>query len=429
MPVHVLTPEQREHYGRYAVAPTPEELTHFFHLNDDDLAQIRNCRGEYNRLWFALQLTTVRYLGTFLDDPLAVPSSVVQMLARQLGISNLDSLPNYRTGKQRWEHVAQIRDHFGYGDITEPLVGFRLTRWLYVLCWSGSERPSVLFDRATTWLLAHKILLPGCSTLERFVVRLRSRVEIRVWRLLGRAAASSQQQARLEQLLTVPEGSRSSGLDKLRSGPTRVSGPSLRAAIDRLKSVRELGITLPSARRIPESRIALLARFANRAKVSLITRMPPARRLATLVAFVYCLEGTAQDDVLEVLESLLRELFGEAERADQKARLRTLKDLDEATTTIPHNGTKIKRLPLYFSAVFALLLPAYFLTRPTSKSNRDAAIPFRVRGEESRRSSSRRSPHRVSWSDATHRSGAGSTGLRLRRGQPVHVESDCRPAI
>jgi len=43
-------------------------------------------------------------------------------------------------------------------------------------------------------------------------------------------------------------------LDKLRSGPTRVSGPALRAAIDRLKSVRELGITLPAAARIPESR-------------------------------------------------------------------------------------------------------------------------------------------------------------------------------
>jgi hypothetical protein len=87
-------------------------------------------------------------------------------------------------------------------------------------------------------------------------------------------------------LLKVPEGSRGSWLDKLRSGPTRVSGPAVRAGIDRLKSVRELGITLPAAARIPESRIAALARFANRAKVTLITRLPPARRLATLAAFV-----------------------------------------------------------------------------------------------------------------------------------------------
>jgi len=98
--------------------------------------------------------------------------------------------------------------------------------------------------------------------------------------------------------------------------------------------VRELGITLPAAARIPESRIAALARFANRAKVTLITRMPPARRLATLAAFVHSLEATAQDDVLEVLEILLHELFGDAEKADKKARLRTLKDLDGAAATL-----------------------------------------------------------------------------------------------
>ena len=192
-------------------------------------------------------------------------------------------------------------------------------------------------ERATAWLLAHKILLPGSSTLERFVVRLRSRVETRLWRLLGRGI-TAEQRKRLEQLLIVPEGSRGSWLDELRSGPTRVSGPALRAAIERLKSVRELGITLPAAARIPQSRIAALARFASRAKVTLITRMPPTRRLATLAAFVHGLEATAQDDALEVLELLLHELFDEAEKADQRARLRTLKDLDGAAATLADVG-------------------------------------------------------------------------------------------
>lgn len=206
-------------------------------------------------------------------------------------------------------------------------------RWLYVLCWTGTEWPSVLFDRAATWLLAHKILLPGYSTLERFVLRVRTRVESRLWRLLGRGIGS-QQRKRLEHLLTVPEGRRGSLLDQIRSGPTRVSGPAMRAAVERLKTIRALGIDLPAVRRIPESRIASLAHFASRAKVSLITRMPSARRLATLAAFVYSLEATAQDDVLEVFEGLLGDLFGDAEKADKKARLRTLKDLDEATATL-----------------------------------------------------------------------------------------------
>jgi tRNA A37 threonylcarbamoyladenosine dehydratase len=84
-----------------------------------------------------------------------------------------------------------------------------------------------------------------------------------------------------------------------------------------------VGITLPAAARIPESRIAALARFANRAQVTLITRMPAARRVTTLAAFVHSLEATARDDFWKCWRSSLHELFGDAEKADKKTRLRS----------------------------------------------------------------------------------------------------------
>ena len=176
------------------------------------------------------------------------------------------------------------------------------------------------------------MLLPGASVLERFVARVRRRVEERLWHTLGQGI-TAEQHAQLDQLLKVPPGSRTSLLDRLRSGPVTVSGPSLVRALQRLQSVRDLGLTR-SITPIPPSRLALLARFAASAKVSVIQRLPAVRRLATLVAFVQSLEATAQDDALEVLEMLLRDLFSEAVRADRKARLRTLKDLDQAALTL-----------------------------------------------------------------------------------------------
>lgn len=334
MPVNFLSQEQRENYGRYTGAPSPGDLARYFHLDDTDHALIMQKRGTHNRLGFALQLGTVRYLGTFLDDPIAVPALVLHTLAKQLSVGpSDDGHAAYSAGEQRWLHAAEIRTRYGYVEITERQVGYRLTRWLYALCWTGTDRPSVLFERATSWLVTHKVLLPGCTTLERYIARLRSRVEERLWRSLGRGV-SSDQQARLESLLVVPAGSRRSELDRLRVGPVMVSSPSLVYALRRLQAVRELGIQLPTAARIPPTRVAALARFAGAAKVSAILRLPNARRVATLAAFAYCLEASAQDDALEVLEALLRELYGGAIKADKKARLRTLKDLDEAAATL-----------------------------------------------------------------------------------------------
>lgn len=190
MPVGFLPTEQRESYGRYTSAISPDDLARYFHLDDVDHALITNKRGDYNRIGFAVQLCTVRYLGTFLNDPLNVPDLVIHTLAKQLGIEIADSLRAYSTGEQRRQHAAEIRARYGYVEITEHKIGFRLTRWLYSLCWTGTDRPSVLFERATTWLITHKVLLPGFSTLERYIASLRNRVERRLWQSLCRGISN-----------------------------------------------------------------------------------------------------------------------------------------------------------------------------------------------------------------------------------------------
>nr|WP_240937268.1 DUF4158 domain-containing protein [Chromobacterium haemolyticum] len=86
MPVGFLTQEQRDGFGRYVGQPSREELERYFHLSDDDHKTIGSLRGDHNRLGYATQLTTVRYLGTFCDEFSSVPQIVLHSLCRQLAI-------------------------------------------------------------------------------------------------------------------------------------------------------------------------------------------------------------------------------------------------------------------------------------------------------------------------------------------------------
>ncbi|MEG2041136.1 MAG: DUF4158 domain-containing protein, partial [Hafnia sp.] len=181
MPVNFLSAEQRESYGNYQGEPTKDMLARYFHLDDFDRQHISSKRGDHNRLGFAVQLCTVRYLGRFPELFKNIPNAVTEFLAKQLHIDNIKNIISlYSEGIQRRQHVDEIINIYGYTEFTDTRMGFSLSRWLYALCWTGTSRPSILFERGTSWLLSHKVLLPACSLLERYIARLRSRVENRL---------------------------------------------------------------------------------------------------------------------------------------------------------------------------------------------------------------------------------------------------------
>lgn len=329
MPAEFLTREQRSRYGCYAGEPSLEQLSRYFLLDDADLTLITPRRGDHNRFGFALQLGTVRFLGTFLADPSDVPMNVKHYMAHQLGIEALPDLTGYCAERTHWRHIAEIQRRYGYRDFTDPSESFRLVRWLYSRVWLSAERPSLLFDLATARLVERKVLLPGVTVLERLVGRVRERAARRLWRLLA-ALLTSLQRACLEDLLEVPEGARQSPLDQLRHGSDRVSAPALLGALNRLQEIRAVGVSDIDLERFPPIRIQSLARYAAKTSAAMIARMPDDRRLAILLAFAKHFEVIALDDALDVFDLLMSDILRDAKRLGDRARLRTLKALDAA---------------------------------------------------------------------------------------------------
>jgi TnpA family transposase len=332
MPVDFLTEEQKQRYGCYVGEPSPEQLARYFYLSDSDRSIIAEHRGLHNRLGFALQLTTLRFLGLFLGDPLAVPEGAITYVAAQLGMPDLTGLQRYAERIQtQWDHQAEIRRRFGYHDWSDPLGGFALMRFLYAREWVSAQRPSVLFDLAISWLIDHKVLLPGITTLERLISRIRDRVAERVWQRLSRVIDPEQQT--LFDSLLEPSGKgrgHTTLLEWLRRAPSYASSKTLSAALTRLEDIRQFRASTLDLGNISPSRIRTLATYAMTSKVSTLARLPKESRAATLLCYTRSLEVSALDDVLDVLDALLHDLLARSERQGKQKRLRTLRDLDSA---------------------------------------------------------------------------------------------------
>ena len=70
-------------------------------------------------------------------------------------------------------------------------------------------------------------------------------------------------------------------------------------ALNRLTELRSFGLSHLKMARVPSGRVKALARYAAAAWAVSIARMPPGRRIATLVAFAHVFEAVAQDDAVD----------------------------------------------------------------------------------------------------------------------------------
>jgi TnpA family transposase len=323
MPVEFLTDDEAAAYGHFTGPPARADLERVFFLDDEDQSLVGRRRGEHMKLGFALQLVTVRWLGTFLEDPLDVPGVVLEFVAEQLGVEDPSQIKRYTERRPTpFDHQQEIRRVYQWKDFAavEP----EFAAWVAARSWTSGDGPKAIFTDGVGWLRERKVLLPGVTTLARLVAKVRDDTTKRLWGVLEGLLTVGQRYV-LDQLLEVASGSRVSDLERWRKGVVpRASGPTVIKALDQVSEIEGLELAeLGAEALVPQRRLGELAKYGMRADASALRRHPEGRRLATLLATVRHLEGKSVDDTLELLDLLMAtELVNKAQNASNKEKVR-----------------------------------------------------------------------------------------------------------
>ncbi len=329
MPTRYLSADQRARFGKLPSDMSAAALASSFALGPHDLDVIRARRGARNRLGYAVLLSSLRFAGTFPNKAEDVPPAILAWLRSQLGLEEHITLMGYFEARTFERHVSLIREGCGFIHFADAAsVRFGLTRWLYAQCWARDERPGALVLESADWLVERRVILPGVTTLERLIGRVRERAQLRLWR---RVVGGLSNQQRLHIQAFFEEDATSFGnFELLRASPLKRRQSDFLRHLDKLDALRgaELGMKPPKG--VPASHLERLARVAARAKPSAIFALKEPRRTATVAALFYTLEASAQDDAIELAEALIADLFREAELAQASRRQTHQRDLDSA---------------------------------------------------------------------------------------------------
>jgi len=309
MPVSFLTDDEREGLQYFPADISPNDVTAFFTLSATDMALVQKQRGNHNRLGFALQLCTLRYLGFSPKDIMATPDVVVAYVSKQIDVEPVClKLYGERTQTQS-DNLQEVQAYLDFRTAS-TLDLADISSWLLERALEH-DKPSLLLQLLCEKLYQDKIIRPGITRLEKMVASSRSRAQTEMLKRLS-PLLTDERKAFMDSLLVADEATNRTALAWLGKGATSNSAPAMVFCLEKLAFLREQKIDQWDMSVLTPNRLNFLATIAKRSTNQALQRMTEERRYPILLAYLHQSLIDITDETIEIYDRCLWDCYSGA---------------------------------------------------------------------------------------------------------------------
>jgi len=277
-----LSAAERERWQRFPETIPQDDLAVYFFLSEDDIREVHRQREPFNRLGYALQLCTLRYLGFVPTDFMATTEAAVTCVAEQLGLAP-QVLALYTNRRTQSDHRRHVRAYLGVRQAT-PLDVYALQTWLVARALEH-DKPTLLLQLACEKLYRERIVRPGVTRLERFVATASEQAHEETFRQLTPLLTNARKTV-LDGLLQADATTGRTLLSWLRQEAVSHAASHIIATLTKILFLHDAGVDQWDLASLNPNRAKWLAQIGWKSTNQALQRMAPERRYPVLVAFL-----------------------------------------------------------------------------------------------------------------------------------------------
>src|SRR5439155_5035146 len=179
------------------------------------------------------------------------------------------------------------------------------------------DDPAVLVEEAEDWLRRERLLFPSVRTLYRLIGQARAVADQQIHSTITRQLTAEQRLA-LDTMLDQPHGQRGFVFAWFKEPPRTASAKAILDLLRKRAAVRGLDVGSIDVSALNRNRVRRLASLGRSYFAPSLKRFAAEKRYALLVCTLQDLEQSITDDIVEMLDVLIRRIFHIFHQAEEE---------------------------------------------------------------------------------------------------------------